>query len=545
MQTDIHQITGGEAVVRSLIAQGVDTIFGLPGVQNDWLYNALYDHQDEIRVIHTRHEQGAGYMALGYALARGDIGVYNVVPGPGFLNASAALATAYGLNAQILCLTGQIPSHKIGLDEGLLHEIPDQLGVMRTLTKWAERIHSPAEAPSKVAEAFSQLRSGRPRPVGLEVPMDVLAKRSHVDLASVEMPIYTPPVDLEMLEAAAKLLGQAKNPMIFVGGGAQGVAQEVTRLAETLQAPVVAYRTGHGVMDSRNPLSLHLPPAHEYWKKADVVLGIGSYMRTPLQSWGVDDDLKIIRIDADPSSHARIRQPDIAITARSEDALPLLLEEVAGYNHPRASRTEEMNALNLNWAERTAYLEEPLGYLKVIRDTLGEDGIFVDELTQVGFTSRVTMPVYKPRTFITTGYQGTLGYGFPTALGVKVAKPHLPVISIAGDGGFMFAVQELATAVQHRIGLVTLIFNNNQYGNVQQMQKNLYGNRVIATDLHNPDFVQMAESYGAHGVRVHTLAALELEIQHGFSRDIPTVIDIPVGYLPNVDRFRKLPKVRG
>lgn len=538
------QYTGGEAIVHSLIHHGVDTLFGLPGVQNDWLYNALYDRRDEIRVIHTRHEQGAGHMALGYALARGDVGVCSVVPGPGFLNASAALATAYGLNAQVLYLVGQIPTHKIGKNEGLLHEIPDQLGILRTLTKWAERVPRPADAPRLVAEAFQQLRSGRPRPVGLEVPMDVLAQREEVDASPVTLPTASPQVDTDLLEKAAKLLGEAQNPMIFVGGGAQGVSAEIRALAEALQAPVVSYRTGNGVMDSRHSLSLFLPAAHECWKRADVVLAVGSYMRNPIQDWGVDEKLKMIRIDVDPASHAVIRQPEIALTARAEDVMPLLLARIDLYNHPRSSRKAEMEALRTHWAEQTAYLEEQLGYLRVIRNELGEDGIFVDELTQVGFASRITYPTYKPRTFISTGYQGTLGYGFPTALGVKVAKPDTPVISVTGDGGFMFAVQELATAVQHRIGLVTLLFNNNQYGNVQQMQRELYGGRIIASDLHNPDFVRMAESYGAQAFRATTLDELHTAIRKGFASDLPTLIEIPVGDLPNVDRFRKLGRVR-
>ena len=538
------QLTGGEAVVHSLIDQSVDTIFGLPGVQNDWLYNALYDQRDKIRVIHTRHEQGAGYMALGYALARGDIGVYSVVPGPGFLNASAALATAYGLNAQVLCLVGQIPTRAISKNRGLLHEIPDQLGVMRTLTKWADRIDSPAEAPFKVAEAFRQLRSGRPRPVGLEVPMDVLQQKTAVDATPVVLPDYAPPIDTELLEKAAQALGQAENPMIFVGGGAQGVSAEVTALAEMLEAPVVSYRTGNGVLDGRHHLSLHIPPAHEYWKKTDTVLAIGSYMRTPLGGWGVDNTMTIIRIDVDPNSHAVFPGTNIAITARAEDALPELLELVGPHNHTRASRQTEMQSIKANWAERMVDFEEQLAYLKIIREMLGEDGIFVDELTQVGFASRITYPTYKPRTFISTGYQGTLGYGFPTALGVKVAQPDKPVLAIAGDGGFMFAVQELATAVQHRIGLVTLVFNNNQYGNVQQMQKVNYSGKVIASDLVNPDFVKMAESYGANAYRAATLAKLRSAIEKGFSSDLPTVIEVPVSDMTSVDRFRSLGRVR-
>ena len=540
----MKKLTGGQATVESLLAQGVDTLFGLPGVQNDWLYNALYDAGDAIRVIHTRHEQGAGYMALGYAMATGRIGVYSVVPGPGFMNAGAALATAYGLNAQVLCLVGQIPSHQIGKDIGVLHEVPDQLGVMARLTKWAARANSPAEVPQLIGEAFRQMKSGRPRPVGLEIPMDVLAGTAVVD---TELPTDTavnPPVDSEQVEQAAALLANAKRPIIYVGGGAQDVSREVTALAERIQAPVIGYRTGKGVVDARSHLSQQLFPSHELWKTADVVLAVGSNLRIPLR-WGVDSDMTVIRIDVDPLAHGRIRQPDLAITARTEAVLPLLLEKVEANTSPHPSRADELNALKAEWDERTAYLEPQKTYLKIIREELGEDGVFVDELTQVGFASRIMYQAYKPRTYISTGYQGTLGYGFPTALGVKVGRPDVPVISVTGDGGFMFGVQELATAVQHKIGLVTLVFNNDRYGNVQQMQKNNYGGRVIATDLHNPDFVKLADAFGAQALRAESPEQLRAAIKKGIAlTDCPTIIEVPIGEVPSIDRFRKLPKIR-
>ncbi|MFK7804498.1 MAG: thiamine pyrophosphate-dependent enzyme [Anaerolineae bacterium] len=539
----MQKMTGGEAVVKSLIKHGVHTLFGLPGVQNDWLYNALYDHQDQIRVIHTRHEQGAAYMALGYAMATGGPAVYSIVPGPGFLNSSAALATAYGLNAKVFCLSGQIPTSVIGKELGVLHEINDQLGIMRKLTKWSERANSPAEAVNLIDEAFHQMNSGRSRPVGLEVPMNVLSVRGAVDLDQPIAEPFAPAVDTDRIEKAADWLGNSKYPMIYVGGGAAGASESVRELAEALQAPVVGYRTGMGIMDGRHHLSLHLPPSHEYWKKTDMVLAIGSNLRVPAK-WGKDENLKIIQIDVDPKAHGKHVKPDLTITAKSEDVLPLLLERTAVYNSARSSIKEEMQGIKQKWAADTAFLEMQNSYLRLIRSELGEDGIFVDELTQVGFASRIIYPVYKPHTFISTGYQGTLGYGFATALGAKVARPDLPVVSVAGDGGFMFTMQELATAVQHKIGLVTLIFNNNAYGNVQQMQKGLYDNRVIASDLVNPDFVAMAKSFGANGYRAETLDECRDAMRKGFESDLPTIIEVPVGDVPSIDRFRNMGKIR-
>ena len=229
--------TGGEALVQSLLSHGIDTIFGLPGVQNDHFYNAVYDAGGRIRHIHSRHEQGAAYMALGYALASGKTGVYVVVPGSGFLNTTAALATAYATNAPVLCLAGQIHTDQIGRNYGMLHEIPDQLAVMRSLTKWARRAESPAEIPQLLAAALSEMHSGRPRPVGLELPLDVLAAKTEVDDAPLPLTVQRPAVETDAIEEAARLLGKARNPVIFVGGGAMAAGEEVRALAEALQAP--------------------------------------------------------------------------------------------------------------------------------------------------------------------------------------------------------------------------------------------------------------------------------------------------------------------
>ena len=538
------QKTGGEATVEALIAHGVHTLFGLPGIQNDWLYNALFDNRDQIRVIHTRHEQGCAYMALGYTLATGEPGVFNVVPGPGTLNATAGLATAYALNAKVFCLTGQILSRNIGKGVGDLHEIPHQDEVLRGLTKWNDIALHPSVVGRKVAQAFFEMASGRPRPVALEIPPDVLKLRAEVPEPPTPWPPVSPPVDAGAIETAGQWLGAAESPMIFVGGGAQGVSAEVGQLAEMLQAPVVAYRTGHGVLDSRHPLSLKTPEAHAFYKATDAVLAIGSHMRTPLQRWGTDSEMKIIRIDVDSDSMHRIQRPDLPMVARAEDALPPLLDAVDRHNRKRASRAEQMRELKADWAKASAYLEPQRSYLRIIREELGEDGIFVDELTQMGYAARIIMPIYKPRTYFSSGYQGTLGYGFSTALGAKVARPDLPVLSIAGDGGFMFSVGELATAVQHRIPLVTIIFNNDAYGNVRTMQIRDYDERVIATDLVNPDFVKLGESFGANAFRADDEGQLRAAMRYGFASELPTIIEVPIGETPSLDRLRDQGRIR-
>lgn len=543
------KMTGGEALVRALAAQGVDTIFALPGVQNDAFFNALYDYNmaqggQGIRVIHARHEQGTAYMALGYALSSGRVGVYSVVPGPGVLNTTAALSTAYATNAPLLCLTGQIRTDQIGRGFGMLHELPDQLSILRGLTKWAERVRHPGDAPRLVAEAWRQMHSGRPRPAALEAPLDVLAARAEVDLAPpVSIPV--PPLDLEAIEEAANLLAGAERPLIFVGGGAQEAGAEVLALAELLDAPVIASYNGRGVVDSRHPLSFTAPAGHRLWAAADVVIGIGTRLMQPLLNWGTDDKLKVIRIDVDPEEMARIHPPTLGILAPSQEATAALVAAVEKHLGARTNRREELAALRAAVEADIAKLQPQIGFVEAIRAALPEDGFFVEEMTQIGYVARFALPVYRPRSYISTGYQGTLGWGFATGLGVKVANPDRAVVTVSGDGGFLFTVQELATAVQHRIATVNLVFNDGAYGNVRRMQKELHGGRVIASDLQNPDFVKLAEAFGAQGILAHTPDEVAAALRQGFATaDRPTVIEVPVGEMPSPWSLSFAPRVR-
>ncbi|MDP7652844.1 MAG: thiamine pyrophosphate-binding protein [Rhodospirillales bacterium] len=538
-------LTAGEAVVDGLVRNGIDTLFCLPGIQNDLFFDALHGRTDEIRPVHTRHEQAAAYMALGSALATGKPSAFCVVPGPGFLNASTALATAYSMNAKVLALLGQIPLATIDRGYGLLHEIRDQLSILRSMTKWAERIKAPAEAARLTQEAFRQLGAGRPRPVGLECPMDVWGARAPVVLPGGPAETDAIPIDTDKVEEAAKLLGSAKNPMIVVGGGALDASEEVRQIAEMLEAPVCAFRMGRGVLDSRHHLSLTMPTGYRLWKDVDVVLGIGTRMQPHQQFWGTDSGLKIIRIDLCPEELARIRRPDIGIVGNAAPVLRALADAVPKHNAKRTSRKDELDEARAKTMEMFDVLRPQLDYVDAIRDALPEDGIFVDELTQVSYVSRFAMPVYTPRSFIPSGYQGTLGWGFAAGLGVKVGKPDRPVLSVNGDGGFMFSVQEMATAVRHRINLVSVVFNDGAFGNVQRIQKLSYGNRTIASDLTNPDFCKLAESFGVAGLRATTPDALRARIEEGFKMDAPVLIEVPVGEMPDPWSLLMQPKVRG
>ena len=538
-------MSGGDAVVRSLIAHGISTVYCLPGVQSDHLFNAFFDAGDAIGVVHTRHEQGAAYMALGAALATGRPAAYSVVPGPGFLNSSAALATAYSTGAKVLALIGQIPSRAIGKGHGFLHEIPDQLGILRTLTKSAERIERPDAAPGLVAQAFRQLHSGRPRPVGLELPPDMLGAKAEVALAALLPPEPAAALDEDAIAQAAAAIAQAECPVIFVGGGALDAAAEVRALAERLAAPVVGFRRGKGVLDNRHVLSHSLPGGHALWAEADLVLAVGTRMFLPLSAWGIDDKLKIIKVDIDPAEFGRMRAPVTGIAGDAAAVLRRLNEHLAHLAPMDKARVAASRTLKERVAADFEKLGVILGYLKAIRDVLPDNGVLIDELTQVGYAARTAYEARGPRSFISSGYQGTLGWGIATALGAKHALGDAPVVALSGDGGFMFNVQELATAVRHRIPIVVVLFNDGAYGNVRNMQRVEHGNRVIGSDLANPDFMRLAASFGIGGYRVKDPDGLRKALEQALAKNEPALIEVPVGELPDPWQFIDMPKVRG
>jgi acetolactate synthase-1/2/3 large subunit len=538
-------MTAAEAVVATLLGHGLDTVYALPGVQNDHLFEALFRFSDRLRTVHTRHEQGAAYMALGAALSTGKPQAYAVVPGPGLLNSSAALLTAYSMNAPVLALIGQIPDADIGKGLGHLHEIRDQAGIIKRLVDHAALIRKPAEASRGTALALRAMRTGRPGPAALECAIDVWGKSAAVTLQA-PLPIAAPKIDSDAIRKAAKRLGAAKRPLIICGGGAQDAAAEVTALSAMLQAPVLGYRRGRGVLDSRDPLSVTLPLGRDLWGEADVVLAVGTRMLMPLQQWGIDRDLAIVRVDADRAEQNRLHKPTVAMTGDAKPILQHLLAELPAHNSKRASRKAELQERQAAWRKRLDKLAPQLAFLEAIRAELPEDGIYVDEVTQVGFAARLAFPVYKPRTFLSPGYQDNLGWGFATALGVQHARPDVPVLSISGDGGFMFTANEMATAMRHRIPLTAVVFNDGAFGNVRRIQQESYGNRLIGSDLANPDFVAFAKSFGAEAVRVTSPQDLRIALRRAFAhRDGPTLIEVPVGAMPSPWEFIHMGKIRG
>ncbi|MBN9047985.1 MAG: acetolactate synthase [Rhizobiales bacterium] len=539
-------LTTGEATVAALLANGMNTLYALPGVHNDHFFDAVQRAGDAIRTVHTRHEQGAAYMALGAALATGKPQPYAVVPGPGLLNSGAALLTAYGMNAPVLGLIGQIPDAAIGKAQGHLHEITDQAGIVARLADFSGYIKRPADAAPLVNKALrSMLYGKRPGPAVLECAIDVWGQKGPVAPIATLLPPRPRPIDEDALRKAARILGAGKRILIVAGGGALDAAEEVTALSEALQAPVLAYRRGRGVIDGRSPFSVTLPLGHELWAEADVILGIGTRMLMPVREWGVDRDLKIVRIDTNPDETTRLVRPNAAVIGDAAEVVKKLLDVLPRFNQKRASRRAEMEQRQARMAERLRKIAPQLAFVDAIRAALPDDGIYVDEVTQIGFAARLGFPVFKPRTFLSPGYQDNLGWGFATALGAQDARRDVPVVSINGDGGFMYTANELATAIRHRIPLTAVVFADGAFGNVRRIQQEHYGNRLIACDLANPDFVKFAESFGAVGRRVRDAGALQTALTESFARREPTLIEVPVGAFPSPWEFIHMPRVRG
>jgi acetolactate synthase-1/2/3 large subunit len=530
VERTMKSTSGGEAIVNGLVAHGVDTVFGLPGAQTYGLFDAF--HQAQLKVIGARHEQACGYMAFGYARSSGRPGVFSVVPGPGVLNAGAALLTAFGCNEPVLCLTGQVPTQFLGKGRGHLHEMPDQIATLRTFVKWADRIEYPDVAPAMVSRAFQEMMSGRRGPVSLEMPWDVFTQRTEVGASKVFDTLPAPQPDPDRIKAAADLIKGSKRPMIFVGSGAIHAREEILELAEMIDAPVVAFRSGRGIVSNAHELGLTMAAAYRLWPTTDLMIGIGTRLELPTMSrWPYrPDGLKSVRIDIDPVEMRRY-VPDAAVIADAKAGTADLAAAVkkAGYSKGSGRRGEIREATAAAQQE-IQKVQPQMAYLNILREVLPANAIVTDELSQVGFASWYGFPIYEPRTFITSGYQGTLGSGFPTALGAKVANPDRPVVAITGDGGFMFGVQELSTAVQFKIGVVTLVFNNNAYGNVRRDQRERFDGRVVASNLVNPDFVKLAESFGVGAARVtspdHFRPALEKALADGgpyvISVEVPT-----------------------
>ncbi|HEY6797475.1 MAG TPA: thiamine pyrophosphate-dependent enzyme [Kineosporiaceae bacterium] len=549
--------SGAEALVAQLEAGGVRHVFGVPGVQLDHVLDALARSRDaggRIEYIVARHEQGAAHLAEGYARSTGRPGVCLVVPGPGVLNALPALATGYACSSPLLCLAADLPSALVGRGLGLLHELPDQEGILRSLTKWTARARTAEEIPALAREALRQTQAGRPRPVALTLPADLLAAPLDPDVPSPEPDVVARAADTvagagagpdpahrpdpDRLDEVAVLLAAARRPLIFAGGGvlAAGATAALTALAETLRAPVVVSRNAGGAVSSAHALGFSSLAAPQLLPAADVVLVVGSRFVTPRGSAiPVADTASVVLINADPLDLGPPRRAGHAIQADARVVLGELLARLTAADQSASDwPAQELAAIRARCQEQVESIQPQWGFVRALREAIPEDGFLVNELTQVGYLASVGYPVHRPGTFLTPGYQGTLGYGYPTALGVKVGHPDRAVVSINGDGGFCWNLQELATARKYDLAVTAVVFNDNAFGNVRTIQREEFGGRYIGSELVSPDFVRLAESFGVPGSRVTTPAELSGALKDALSAPGPVVIEVPVQQMPSV-----------
>jgi acetolactate synthase-1/2/3 large subunit len=537
------RMTGGQALVASLEREGVRVIFGLPGVQ---LYGAMAALRDRpaIRFIATRHEQATTYMADGYARASGDFGVALVVPGPGLLNASAGLSTAYAASSPVLVVAGQIPKGKIGQNVGLLHEVNDQLDAIAPVTKWRQRVLEIAEIPAAIREAARQLRTGRPRPVVVDIPPETLEDEGDVTLLD-PAPAERPPAPAAEIERASQLLHAAREPVIVAGGGVNlsGAHEALRLVAEHLQAGVIMTAEGKGALSDAHPLSLGGAlwpgsPLRGPLDRADVVLAVGTRLATA----GLRPGQQVIQIDVDPEEIGRNHAPTDGLVGDASATLARLVDRLRAAGPPRPSRRAEWDAVGA--AGAAADDQEPQATLqRSLRAGTPRGAITVFDMTQMGYHSRPFWPVYDPRTYLTSSYSGNLGFAFPTGLGARVARPDRPVVVVAGDGGFLFNSQELSTAARYGIDVVVVVFNDESYGNVARDLDEAWGGSIGA-ELANPDFVRLAEAYGVAGFRAKEPADVGDLVQEAIALGRPALIEVPVGRMPRPRFFapRRTPK---
>ncbi|GIX47452.1 MAG: acetolactate synthase I/II/III large subunit [Candidatus Tectimicrobiota bacterium] len=529
------QMTGAEAAVETLRREGVEVVFGLPGVQIMDLYDAFYGRRD-VRLLTVRHEQTAVYMADGYARVSGKPGVALVVPGPGVLNASAALGTAYASSSPVLLLAGQVESVNLGRDRGALHEVNDQLEVVRPLTKWRQRVLEATAIPAAIQEAMRQMRQGRPRPTHVEIPPDVLAARAEFAFTPGDAVPPTPP-DWEQVRRAAALLRAARKPLIWAGGGViwAEASRELVALAEALGAPVATTPEGKGSIPEDHPLALgvgaygHGAPS---WAmpQADVVLAVGTRLMTPMRGLNaLHPPQRLIHLDVDPQVLGKTYAPEVPLLADARLGLQALLEEVRRQEVPRerwpAAELQEIRQHQAQWLEEKA--PHPCEILRRLQRVLPDDAVLVSGITNVAYWSYFAYCVRRPRTYFTSSYFATLGYSFPLALGAKVAAPQRPVVALAGDGGFMYALPELATAVQYGIDVVVVVFVDNALGASKHDQLTRYGGRVVGTELHNPSFAEVARLFGAYGRRVAP-ERLDEALPEALAAGKPALLEVPI-----------------
>jgi acetolactate synthase-1/2/3 large subunit len=521
-------------VVRALETAGVDTVFGIPGVHTLALYDALL--KSGIRHVLARHEQGIGFMADGYARATGKTGVAFVITGPGVTNIATALGQAYTDSSPVLVIASNNPRATIDGMRGSLHDLKDQLGVLRSVTKSTVRVTAARDAGNAVLGSLAIAQTDRPLPVAVEFPLDVLDEQAAVAPgARVPTGARRQPDQDAVAEAAARLIS-AKRTVIYCGGGAVSSAapDAIASIAEALNAPVMTSIQGKGAIPADHPNYAGSAwsadnAVDELIRQADCMLIFGSRMGAQATyDFKMTYPREVIRVDIDPVELTLNVNPTLAIQADSALAATAIAKLLKGHEHHEGGFGPEHIAEVRKSAEAGSYHAERREWPDAIRAALPRDGILATDMTQMAYVATATYPVYEPRTFIFPNGYGTLGFGLPAGIGAKIGRPDAAVVSVVGDGGFQYSMGELAVAIQERIGLPIVIFNDNTYSAVKEAQKWEREERYNAVDLvGNPDFQKLAAAYGIPAVKVTTPGDLTSEIRTALGRDLPTIIEVP------------------
>lgn len=531
-----ERLTGAEAVVRSLAAHGVTTIFGVPGIHALSLYDALR-HAPGIRHVLVRHEQAATMAADAYARATGRPGVALVTTGPGCGNCLTGVMEAWGASSPVLVLTSQIASTHLGQHKGALHEVRDQPGMFAPVTRSARTIDNPYEFSAAIHEAFVEMFAGRPRPVMREFPTDQLRAEWDVELSGAEFGMPRPAASDEAVRRATEVLRRAARPVIISGGGVihSDASDEVLRLAELLHAPVLTNTMGKGSVPDDHPLvrgAMHRGGlALETLTQADAILAIGlRFAELDTYQWRLEfaDDARLIHIDIDNTTFDKNYETAVPICADARTTLRQVLDAFA----PRPPRGKRPSIATLRKAKQKYETElrqggyTGLAYVDALRKAVNRQGIVCCDETMATYWAGRHFPTYEPRTFLYPEGSATLGFALPAAIGAKLGRPDRQVIALAGDGGFMFTVQELATAVEQALPIPIVVFNDRGFSVLKWLQDVFHEGRHPAVDYHVPDLMTLAKAFGMGATKVNTPRRLRSAIQRAFSADGPTLIEV-------------------
>lgn len=542
------KISGAKMVVEALKKEGVKTIFGYPGGAIMNVYDELYK-QNDIQHVLTRHEQGAVHAAEGFAKITGEVGVALVTSGPGFTNAVTGLANAYMDSTPIVVISGQVPMSLIGTDA--FQEI-DAVGISRACTKHNYLVTDAKELPRIIKEAFYIARSGRPGPVHIDIPKDVTAQIEEFHYPEgISIPTYNPVTkgEMEQIQKAIQLIKESKRPLLYIGGGVinSNSSNLVREFAKKTGIPAVETLMARGAMGYDNPLLISMVGMHGSYSaniamsEADLIISLGARFddRVTGKLSEFAKGAKVIHVDIDPSSINKLVKVDVGIVGDLNfvlsDMLPLL-DEVEPERFQEWRETIEKNEkLHPLKYEKVQGVLKPQEVIEKIGEILGNDANITTDVGQHQMWAGQFYPFTRGRQFNTSGGLGTMGYGFPSAMGVKVGDPNRVSINISGDGSILMNIQELMTAVEYKIPVINVILNNNYLGMVRQWQTLFYDDRISETDLSaQPDFIKLAESFGGIGYRVETIEEFEKALKDAISKNVVALIDVKVDRRENV-----------